>query len=306
MKKFISFICIVLIISAILPIMASCEKSPVETDGKLKIVATLFPVYDFAKAIAGDRANVTMLIPPGTETHSYDPTPKDIINISECDMFLYVGKNMETWIDKIISSIPETVKTVDASANIQLISEDSSGHDEHFGLDPHVFTDPTLVIKMAEEIKAALIKLDPAGTEYYTERCKTFSSALTTLDNDFYMAIYGTSETICFGGRFSMRYFAKHYNLIVKCPYTSCGDETEPSPREITEVIDYMKENKVKYLFGEELSVSSVALTIAEETETEILPFYSCHNVSKDDFEAGVTYLDLMQKNLANIKKALG
>lgn len=309
MKILVKIISITLVAAIFAPLLAACQSERAQDDdAKLSIVATIFPVYDFAKTVAGDRADVTMLISPGVESHTYDPTPRDIIDIGEADMFLYVGDAMETWAKTIIGGISSEVNVVSASDGIVLLEEEHD--DEHDGhshneenLDPHVWTDPTLAAQMAENIRDALIELDPDGADYYTANCLEFTEALYALDQDIYVALYGTSKAICFGGRFAMRYFARRYGLTVVCPYDSCGDESEPSARDIADVMDYIEQNDVKYIFHEELSVSSVATTIAQETGAELLLLHSCHNVSKDDFDAGVTYLSIMRDNLENLEK---
>ena len=319
MKKKIFGIFILFAVSIL--VLAGCgtEKSteaPEQADetGKLQIVATLFPQYDFAKTIAGDKAEVTMLLPPGAESHSYEPSPADIITVSKSNVFIYTGKYMETWAESIIDVLPEEVCVLDVSEGIDLAEynsheeheadEDHDGHDH--GVDPHVWTDPVLAMKMAENIYNALCEIDSENADYYKENYDAVISKLEALDTEFREIVSASdSKFIVFGGRFAFNYFVKEYGLDYVSAYESCSSESEPSAAKISSIIETVREKNVPVVYYEELSTGKVADIICEETGAEKLVLHSCHNISAEDFDAGVTYFDLMEKNAENLKKGL-
>ena len=293
------------------------EKAPESAGGngetdKIRITATLFPQYDFAKAIAGDKAEVTMLLPPGAESHSYEPSPTDIVEAGKCDLFIYTGRYMETWAESIIDVLPEEVYVLDVSEGINLeeYNEHHDDHEEHEGhehnVDPHIWTDPVLAMKMAENIYNTLCEIDSENADYYKENYDGVIAKLTSLDGEIRDIVSASADKfIVFGGRFAFNYFVKEYGLDYVSAYESCSSESEPSAAKISSIIETVRERNVPVVYYEELSTGKVADIICEETGAEKLVLHSCHNISAEDFDAGVTYFDLMEKNVENLKKGL-
>lgn len=328
------------------------------SDGKLKIVATLFPQYDFARQIAGDYADVTLLLPPGMESHSYDLRPSDMIEIKESDMFIYTGKYMETWAQTIIDSLDDSVMVVDVSEGISLEKEedyfvdelddhhddadehehdDADGHDDadehdehhddadehdehehdessgshsHAGhtheYDPHIWTSPVYAMQMVENIVDALVEKDPQHEAEYRQRADEYIGRLTELDTAFrQVSEQAAHKTIFFGGRFAMTYFVREYGFGCVSAYHDCSAESEPSISSVMKMIDEIEESGAKAVFYEELVDPKVARTIAEETGVKLLLLHSAHNVSREEYENGVTYLDIMWQNVENLKEGL-
>ena len=302
-------------LSLVMLTACTAEKAPESTgakDGtdKIRITATLFPQYDFAKAIAGDRAEVTMLLPAGAESHSYEPSPADIIEAGKCSLFIYTGKYMETWAESIIDVLPEDVYVLDVSEGIDLEeynSEDHEDHDGHeHGVDPHVWTDPVLAMKMAENIYNALCEIDGENADYYKANYDEVIAKLTSLDGEIRDIVSASPDKfIVFGGRFAFNYFVKEYGLDYVSAYESCSSESEPSAAKISSIIETVKDRNVSVVYYEELSTGRVADIICEETGAEKLVLHSCHNISAEDLSAGVTYFDLMEKNVENLRKGL-
>ncbi len=285
---------------------------------KITIIATLFPQYDFAREIAKDYANVILLLPPGMESHSFDPSPADIIAIGNADVFLYTGAYMEAWAEDIISGIhTEKVHVKDVSEHITLVKEEEieQEHEAEHGhvyqeheheYDPHIWTNPVYAMTMVENIREVLIEADPEHKEEYEKNADVYLKKLQELDSTFREIVGNGKRTeIFFGGRFAMYYFAREYGLSYEAAYDSCSSETEPSAKAVAHIVDEMREKQIPVIFYEELVNPKIAKTISQETESEMLLLHSCHNVTKDELEEGVSYLQLMWKNVENLKKAL-
>lgn len=285
---------------------------------KITIIATLFPQYDFAKEIAKDYANVVLLLPPGMESHSFDPSPADIIAIGNADIFLYTGAYMETWAADIISGInTEKVYVKDVSEHISLVKEEEieAEHEEEHGhiqqghnheYDPHIWTNPIYAMTMVENIRDVLIEADPKHKEEYEENAAAYLEKLQELDSAFRETVQnGSRNRIFFGGRFAMYYFAKEYGISYESAYDSCSSETEPSAKAVAHIVDEMREEHIPVIFYEELVDPKIARTISQETGSEMLLLHSCHNVTKNELESGISYLQLMWNNVKNLKKGL-
>jgi len=278
----------------------------------LKIVATIFPNYDFAKQIVKDKAEVILLIPPGIEAHSYDPSPRDIVNAATADIFIYTSSAMEPWAEKIIHvSENNQLMLVESGQGIALKErtegeqEDEHGHGTHS--DPHIWVNPLYAIKMAENIKDAVIKADPANRAYYEENFNSFAQQLQELDKEIEAAMAKVkSKTIIYGGHFVFGYFAERYQLDFVSPYKGFSPEAEPTAMKLAELINTMKELGVKVIYYEELLDPKIARIISEQTGAKMLLLNGGHNVTKEDLEKGVTYIDIMKKNLENLKQGLG
>ena len=279
----------------------SPEKAP-ETD-QISIVASLFPQYDFAKAIAGDRASVTLLLPPGAESHSYEPKPADVIAINNSDLFIYTGENLEGWADSMLKGLEGNPAVLDLSAGITL--HEHEGH-EHHGADPHIFTSPRYAVKMAQDIEDKLCEIDPEHAAEYRSRGEAYRKELLALDGEFRQAVEkGARKKLIFGGRFAFLYFVEEYGLDYEAAYDSCSSETEPSAAKLAQIMETVTNEKIPVVYYEELSDPKTARLICEETGAKPLLLHSCHNVSKEELAKGVTYLSLMRENLANLKEGL-
>ena len=285
---------------------AQPEKPHDET--KLQIVCTSFPAYDFAREIAGDRAELTLLIKPGSEVHSYEPTPKDMIRIQESDLFICNGGESEQWAKTLIT--PE-LNTIYMMGCVDTVEESADGiynaEDGEPELDEHVWTSPLNAIKISEEICNALCKLDTDNAEAYKTNFTAYKAQLMALDREFRQVIKNSGKhTLVFADRFPMRYFALEYGLDCYAAFPGCSSETEPSAKTVAYLIDRVREDKIPAVLYMEFSNQKMADVICEDTGCKKLPFYSVHSVSAEQFEQGVSYLDLMRINLNSLKEALG
>ncbi len=284
--------------------VSGCQSPAVAPESdKITIVASLFPQYDFAKAIAGDRAEVTLLLPPGAESHSYEPTPADVIAINKSDLFIYTGKSLEGWAETLLQGLEGDPAVLDLSENVELHTHEGHGHHD---ADPHIFTNPRYAVKMAQAIEDKLCEIDPEHTAEYRSRGEAYRAELLSLDGDFRRAVEeGKSKKLIFGGRFAFLYFVEEYGLSYEAAYDSCSSETEPSAAKLAQLIETVKNENIPVVYYEELSDPKTARLICEESGAKPLLLHSCHNVSKEELAEGVTYLSLMRKNLAHLKEGL-
>lgn len=320
MKKFFALI---LICTLCLALCACGQQAQApETDGGVDIVATVFPAYDFARQIAGDDGNVTLLIPPGSEAHSYEPTPQDIIRIQNCDLLVCNGGESEAWLDEILGGMGNEIPTVVMLDCVDaLTEEDKDGmqvhehhdhdhdHDEHEDeeYDEHVWTSPVNAQLICRALSAALCQADPAHASDYTARCTDYCAELQALDADFRSVIANAKRhTLIFADRFPVRYFVEEYGLDYFAAFPGCADDAEPSARTVAFLIDRVREEQAPAVLYIEFSNQKMADIVCEDTGCEKLLFNSCHNVTADQLRGGVTYLELMRGNLETVKEALG
>lgn len=277
---------------------------------KIDVIATLFPQYDFVKQIGKDKVNVTLLLPPAVESHVYEPKPSDIIKISSSDMFVFTGKDMEPWAGTIAESI-NNINIIDVSENIQLSKEEHNHeeeqeHEDKHEYDPHIWLNPDNAKIMIDNIVEGLSKLDPDYSDFYKQNAEEYKEKINKLDTDIQEVVDNAKRNkLVFGGRFAFAYFIEKYDLEYIGAYNSCSTETEPSVAVIANVIQEVKKDNIPVIFYEEFSAHAVADSIASQTGAKTLLFHSVHNVTKDDLENEVTYVDVMRQNLDNLKIAL-
>ncbi len=304
MKKFISITLFLLLLVSFF----GCTGEVKNENERLSIITTLFPQYDFCREIAGDKAEVTLLLPPGVESHTFEPTPADIMKIEKSDVFIYTGDSMEAWAGKIIGSINNTqLRVVDISENITM--KETEGHHTHnhsHEKDPHIWTSPKNAIIIVKHILNNLIEVDPENADYYTLNAENYIGRLGKLDSDFKeLVAKGNKDKVIFGGRCAFLYLLEEYGLDYMSAYASCSTENEPSADNLTDIIDTVKDEKISVIYYEELTDPKIGRTLCEETDADLLLLHSCHNVSKEDFDNGATYLSLMYQNLENLRKGL-
>lgn len=308
MKRIIS---ILLMLVLLVSLNACTVNNTDNKQGKLKIIATIFPQYDFARTIGGDLCDVSMLISPGTESHSFEPTTSDIMELSDCDIFIYTGGESDNWIDAMLANINNPQMTVISLMDCVTLIEAEDSHDhehdhDHGKMDEHVWTSPVNAIKISEAICKAMCDKDPENTDTYKENFSSYKAQLNTLDESFRDIVSNSArKTLVFGDRFPLRYFAQEYGLDYSAAFSGCSDDTEASASTVAQLIDKVNSEHIPVVLKIELSSDSIASTICDETGAKLMTFYSCHNISKDDFDSGETYLSLMQKNAETLRLAL-
>ena len=272
---------------------------------KMKVVATIFPLYDFSREIGRDEIDIHLIIPPGVETHGFEPKPGDIFRIQKADILLYTGANMEPWVQDIIKSLgndgPVIVNTGKAIA-----SEHDHTHAHKGALDPHIWLDFVNAQEMVEHITAAFIDKDPAHKDLYLNNAARYTKKLQDLDQKFSKAFKSCRKNLFIhGGHFAFGCFTKRYNLTYISAYRNYSPDTEPTPGDLIELVKTLKEKNIHYVFYEELIAPKLAETISRETGAELLLLHGGHNITKKEFDQGVTFISLMEKNLHNLRKGL-
>ena len=294
----------------------SSESSYSSSDsGKLKIISTVFPPYDLARQIAGDNAEISILLPPGSEIHNYEPSAKDMIAIRNCDIFLYIGGENEQWAEKLINSNDtENVTAVKLIDYVPTLSEDEDEHDhdhdhehEHeHETDEHIWTSPKNAQLMLSAVYNAICKVDPSDKQTYTKNKDAYAKQLSDLDNAYRSAVDNAkNKTIVLADKFLFRYLAHEYGLEFSAAFAACSDESEPGVSTMIKLTKTIKENNIPAVYYLEFSSTKIADTLCDETGATKLMLHSCHNVSKQDIENNVSYVDLMKQNLENLKLTL-
>lgn len=299
-----------------------------EDDGRLRVIATIFPAYDFARAAAGDLAEVTLLLPPGTESHSYEPTPADILAVQDCDLFMYLGGESDHWVDTILDNTDFRGRALRMVDCVELLEEetregmqaapghDHAGHDhedhdhgpgEVVEMDEHVWTAPQNAAAVTRAVGEALAELDSARAGEYRAAAGDYAARLTDLDGRF-AAFFGGLDrrTVVFGDRFPLRYFAAAYDLDYYAAFPGCGSQTEPSAATVAFLTEKVRTEALGTVWYIEFSNHLVADSIAEAAGAETAMFHTCHNVSRAEVEAGATYLSLMEGNLETLRARMG
>jgi zinc transport system substrate-binding protein len=302
-----------LILTLAFGFFAGCADKSESDNTKINIVSTIFPSYDYAKQICGNAATVEMLLLPGAESHSYEPSAQDIIKIQNCDLFIYVGGESDTWVDDILSSLDTPVKTIKMMDCVTVVDEQTvngmqeENEDEHENeYDEHVWTSPKNAILITKTITDAICEIDTENAEVYRQNSSDYVAQLEELDKefaDFFATV--TNKTLIFGDRFPLQYFVDEYNLNYYAAFPGCSNETEASAATIAFLIDKVKEDHISTIFYIEFSSHKIADSIAEATNTKTALFHSCHNVSQQDLNNGATYLSLMKQNLITLKEAM-
>lgn len=302
------FLCAAMLFS-----LAACSSGKTDTaGGKLRVVCTLFVPYDFVREIAGDKVDLTFLLPPGMESHSYDPTPADMKAVGNADLLIRVGENMETWSAKLFDKSTGAKAYLDIASEMGLRlaaheHEHEHEHEAEQGLvDAHIWTDPVYAQGMVKVIADALCRLDGSNAEFYKSNSEKYIKKLKALDSGFRDAVKnGKRDTVVFSGRFAFRNFTERYSLKFVSALDACADNSEPGARTVAKIVDTVRDEKIPVIFYEELTEPRTAEIICGETGCAMRLFHSCHNVSRDEFEAGVGYLSLMNGNLENLREAL-
>lgn len=314
-------------------------ESRIAPDGspKLQVVATIFPPYDFVRQIGGEYVEVYQLLKPGMEAHSFEPTPRDIIRVMESDLFLYAGGESDVWVEELLSGMDGEFRSCSLLDWVEPLEEetregmqvrgDHHGHggEESHGeeerhpddvpqegvlldgeYDEHVWTAPANAILLVEQIRDEMITLDPARAEIYRANAEQYLQSLRELEKE-YAFVLGKAQrrVLLFADRFPFLYLARRYGLDYYAAFPGCSPETEPSASTIAFLTDRVEEEGLPLILYLESSNGKIARAIGEATDTEIAVLHSCHTLTREEEEAGETYLSLMKKNLKILDKAL-
>ena len=307
---------------------SSSSASSASSNGKLKVIATIFPEYDFLRQIGGDKIDLKMLLKPGSESHSYEPTPQDIKDVAAADMFVYVGGDSDAWISSIMDSVDQSkLRTVTLMDCVSLVPEETvegmtpekeeadtsdasadtdTSESEEVEYDEHVWTSPANAMLIVQKLCDNLSELDPANKDFYASNTSAYIEKLKKLDGEFRDVVdNGKRKEIVVGDRFPFRYFADEYGLTYHAAFPGCSSDTEANAQTIAFLTKKVKDDKIPVVFHIELSNEKVCDSICEAIGAKSELLNAVHNVSKDDFNNGVTYIDLMEHNVSVLKEAL-
>lgn len=293
--------------------VGSCGKTEEHSSvGGIRVITTNFPPYDFVRQISGGECLVEMLLTGGQDSHSYEPTAKDIIRINEADLFICTGGESDSWVEKIADSLDSDLRIIRMIDYVEPIEvhdheEEHSGHEEHekhgAEYDEHVWTSPLNATKISEAIAAALCEADGENAEKYKAGLESYKAELSLLDKDMREAADSLTKPLIFGDRFPFAYLARDYGIEYYAAFSGCSSETEPSAAKMTELIDRAKETGAKAIFYIEFSTEKVAKTIADAVGAETRLMHSCHTLSTEDLNNGETYISIMRRNIEAIRE---
>ena len=315
MKTFLKVIFFLIIIAAFSTLFFLPVSEQVPETKQTKIVTTIFPAYDFTRTISKDtNTEIKMLIKPGSDLHSYEPTPQDIIAIKESDIFIYNGGESESWLSNILDEIDQDntviVRMMD-SVELQeepidgILNTNSNEIKTETEYDEHVWTSPKNVISISESIAQAIKNHSPDDSSVIQRNLDQFKDELNQLDKDFRKLAEQKTGTLIVADRFPFQYFVNEYGFKYLAAFPGCSEQTEASAKTIADLTKAIKAESNKTIFKIELSNDKIAQTISKSTKATILTWHSVHNLSQEDFDSGKTYIDLMQNNLKNLSEAL-
>ncbi|EDP23194.1 metal ABC transporter substrate-binding protein [Parvimonas micra] len=307
------------------------------TKGKLKIVTTIFPEYDITRAIAKDKVDLELMIKPGVDVHSFTPTPQDIKTVQNSDIFVYGGTEHDKWVENLTKSIDmknkKVVKLVDGIQQLEEESVDGMKHEHHHDdkkedehnhdhkhekedehnhkgeekeLDPHYWTSPKNAIQMVKTITNALVEKDPDNAEFYKENAENYIKQLEGVDKELHDVVDNAKiKKVVIADRFPFRYLFKDLGLEYRALFSGCSVESTASAGQIKKMVDYVKENKIPVVYHIEMGKGELAETVAKNSGAKVKLLHSIHTVTKEDFDKGVTYIDLMKQNVEALKEGL-
>ncbi|MCQ2455226.1 MAG: metal ABC transporter substrate-binding protein [Clostridia bacterium] len=324
MRKIISLIIALLIIP--LCVTGCAKDNSDENSKKLNIVATVFPQYDWTREILGEKAenaNLTLLLDNGVDLHSYQPTAKDIVTVSNSDIFIYVGGESDEWVDDVLKEASNEnlvkINLMECKGNNVLEEETVEGmeeeeHEEHEGeeeteYDEHVWLSLKNAKNYTNIIADEIAKLDPENADYYKENAKLYAEKLDKLDGDYEAAVKnGTKKTLLFADRFPFRYMTNDYGLKYFAAFKGCSAESEASFETISFLANKVNElglNSVITLKGSDNKIAKTVITTSKNKNLDIVTLDSMQTTTSKDANSGETYLKIATDNLESLKKAL-
>lgn len=299
-----------------LSLLTGCGTQPADTaadDGRLRVLTSFYPMYDFACKIGGDCIDVTNMVPSGTEPHDWEPSTNDLKNLEKADVFIYNGADMEPWADDLLVSRSDTLHVVEASENVELRTTDGEhehaheheGADHHHGdFDPHVWLDPENAKIEMEAIRDALCAADPENSTVFQSNYEKYAAELDALDAEFREKLAPLPNRTIVVAHEAFGYLCDAYGL-TQVGIEGLSPDSEPDPGRMAEVIDFVRDHSISTIFFEELVSPKVAEAIASETGAQAKMLSPLEGLSDEQAAAGADYFSVMHDNLAALMEAL-
>lgn len=295
----------------------SNQSKPIQSSAnKIKVVTTIYPIYEFARQVGGDKVQVELLVAPGAEPHDWEPTAQDVVKVKSAKLFIYHGAGLEP-VDKLLTKdVLGNVKAVEVSKGINLLAGEKDdnnndqsgevhkahGHDQN--VDVHTWLDPVLAQEEVKIIAQALCDIDPQNKGYYEKNAEKFSQDLAQLDKDFQTKLGNVKKHEIITSHTAFGYLARRYNL-KQVGIMGLSPDSEPTPERMAQIVNFCRNNQVKYIFSETLVSQKLANTIAKETGAELLVLNPLESLTEQEIKQGKNYLTVMRDNLSNLEKAL-
>ena len=290
---------VVTVMLSIILLLSGCMNTPQKNSDKLKVIASFYPMYDFARNVGGDRTDVRALIPAGVEPHDYEPTPSDIIALDEAQVFILNGVIEDSWVPRLIASLDsKNLLVVDTSKGIPLVaSQDADAP----GNDPHIWLDPVNAEKQVAAIRDAFIQADPAGKDYYEGNAAAYVQKLESLDAQFRVTMANCKKKDMLITHATLAYFCKEYGCN-QIPIEGVNAEGEPTPAVVAAIINQAREKNITVVFVEKMLNPNTAESIAGDIHGKVAVFNTVHALTAEEQQRGESYLTLMEENINTIK----
>ncbi len=307
------------VLSVLLTACGGQEKKEASSNEKIQVMTTFYPMYEFTKQVVGDKGDIELLIPAGTEPHDFEPSAKDLAKISDSDVFVYNSPELETWTDNLTDTIDtKQTEIIQASKDIKLMEgtehdheeahdHDTQEHEEHghsHELDPHVWLDPALAIKEVETIRNQLSKKYPDDKAAFEKNAASYIDELKKLDEEFQTAFKDAKNKTFVTQHAAFGYLANQYGLTQEA-IAGISPDQEPSPSRLSELKHYVDDNQVKVIYFEENASSKVAETLSKETGVKLEVLNPLESLTDKQIKDGEDYLSVMRENLAALKESV-
>lgn len=306
-KKPFIIVTLLLVILAVVIAFLLAKDGEKRSHGKLDVVTTFYPMYEFTKNVVGDQGKVSLLIKAGTEVHDFEPSTKDVTRIQEADAFVYDSDSMETWVKSVKKSVnTKKVPFVKATGNMILapgVTEEEHDHKgHHHAYDPHVWLSPKRAIKLVENIRDALSKKFPRRAKIFKKNAANYIDKLQTLDKEYSEGLANAKQKSFVTQHAAFGYLALDYGL-TQIPITGLTAESEPSAKRLAELSKYVKEYGINYIYFEGNASSAVSKTLADEAGVKTAVLSPLESLTQKQMDAGENYFSVMRANLKALKK---
>jgi zinc transport system substrate-binding protein len=293
-------------------VLALAAAGPAPLEAKIRVMATVFPLREFAAAVVGDRGEAELLLPPGAGVHNWQPRPGDIGRLAACDLLVYIGANLEPWLPGLLKALPGgKIRALEATADLNLLetaADDERGHEEgaHEQLDPHVWLDFELDARIVRKIADELSRIDPAGRPEFTENADKLTARLLALDVKFRDGLAACrGRDIVLAGHGAFGYLARRYGLVQTALY-GLSPDAQPRPLDLMKAVDFCRQKGVRTIFFENSVSPDLSRTLAREIGGRVLVLHAGHNLTRDEQDRGMGFFELMEENLTSLRDGLG